>query len=194
MQFFESTPIGRIINRFSKDMNAIEFLIPSAFKDFIFCAFDILTIIIMISISTPLITTVLLPISLLYFFIQRFYVVACSKLKRLDSVSRSPIFSHFGETINGLTTIKAYKAEERFIDLMEKKIDQNIAFFHPSLIANRWLDINLNFLGGLVSFFASVFAIISRENLTPAIAGLSISFSLSVRSKILFLINTILNI
>jgi ATP-binding cassette subfamily C (CFTR/MRP) protein 2 len=70
MQFFESTPIGRILNRFSKDMSSVEFILPTAFKDVVFCAFDILTVLITISITTPLFTIILIPIGLFYFFIQ----------------------------------------------------------------------------------------------------------------------------
>lgn len=70
MQFFESTPIGRIINRFSKDLTSIEFIIPFSFKEFSFCTFDVLTIFVMISISTPYFLIALIPIAVIYFFLQ----------------------------------------------------------------------------------------------------------------------------
>ncbi|CAF1116160.1 unnamed protein product, partial [Brachionus calyciflorus] len=136
MQFFESTPIGRILNRFSKDLNSVEFIIPVFFKDFFYCLFDLITASVVISISTPLFLTVLAPIAIVYFFIQRYYVSSSSKLKRLDSASKSPIFSHFGETLNGISTIKAYKAQHRFINAIEKKIDYNNSFFYPSMVSN----------------------------------------------------------
>ncbi|CAF0948802.1 unnamed protein product, partial [Brachionus calyciflorus] len=136
MQFFESTPIGRILNRFSKDLNSVEFIIPLFFKDFIFSLFDLITTYVVISISTPLFLTVLAPITFVYFFIQRYYVSSSSKLKRLDSASKSPIFSHFGETLNGISTIKAYKAQNRFINTIEKKIDYNNSFYYPSMVSN----------------------------------------------------------
>ncbi len=70
MQFFESTPIGRIINRFSKDMHAIEFVMSISFKDFCYCLFDVITTVIIISVNTPLFTTIIIPLFLIYFFIQ----------------------------------------------------------------------------------------------------------------------------
>lgn len=70
MRFFESTPLGRIINRFSKDIQAIEFVITPAFRDVIYCLFELLTIVIMISITTPIFLSVLAPISVVYYFVQ----------------------------------------------------------------------------------------------------------------------------
>jgi ABC-type multidrug transport system fused ATPase/permease subunit len=70
MQFFESTPIGRIINRFSKDMYSIEFILPIATKDFVYCIFDVMTTIVIISISTPYFTTVVFPLMILYMVVQ----------------------------------------------------------------------------------------------------------------------------
>ncbi len=159
MQFFESTPIGRIINRFSKDMYSIEFVVPISFKDFAYCLFDVLTTVIIISISTPLFAAIIVPLFAVYFmiqvncqfilkrsifqsysayFLQRIYVITCSKLKRLDSVSKSPIFSHLGETLNGISTIKAYKAEKRFCDTIQKRIDNNNEFYYPINVLDRY--------------------------------------------------------
>jgi ABC-type multidrug transport system fused ATPase/permease subunit len=70
MQFFEATPLGRILNRFSKDVNSVEFILPVAFKDVIYCFFEVITILVIISITTPYFIGVLIPIAILYFFIQ----------------------------------------------------------------------------------------------------------------------------
>lgn len=68
---------------------------------------------VVISIATPIFAAVIVPIGLVYYFVQRFYVATSRQLKRLESVSRSPIYSHFGETVTGATTIRAYQVQDR---------------------------------------------------------------------------------
>lgn len=113
-------------------------------------------------------------------FLQRYYVSSMRQLRRLNSASKSPIFSHFGETLTGVTTIRAFGAESRFIDDMNKKIDENLIYFYPDSVSNRWLGVRLEFIGSLITLFASLFAVIGRNSLTGGAAGLSISYSLNV--------------
>ena len=107
------------------------------------------------------------------------------QLRRLNSASKSPIFSHFGETLTGVTTIRAFGAQERFIDEMNKKIDENLIYFYPDQVSNRWLGVRLEFIGSLITLFASLFAVIGRNSLTGGAAGLSISYSLNVTNVLL---------
>ena len=137
MQFFESTPVGRIINRFSKDIEAVETSIPDSYKSLMRCVFAVLSTVLVVSVSTPLFLIPFVPITIVYIFCQRYFVASTRQLKRLESVSKSPIFSHFGETLSGVSTIRAYGAQERFIGLMQKHINENLIFFFPNNVTNR---------------------------------------------------------
>ena len=105
--------------------------------------FQVLATIFIVSFQTPWFLAVVVPFLGLYFFIQRFYVSTSRQLKRLESVTRSPIFTHFSETINGVSTIKAYNASERFILESDHRVDQNQRCFYPNAVANCWLQVRL---------------------------------------------------
>nr|APD26508.1 ATP-binding cassette transporter subfamily C member 1 X1 protein [Brachionus koreanus] len=182
MHFFESTPIGRILNRFSKDIINLEFIIPVAFRDLVYCIFELITIAFVITFSTPLFLAVLIPIFFIYIFIQRFYVASSSKLKRLDATTRSPIYSHFGETLNGLSTINAYNAQSRFTNLLEKKINENNSFFYPSMVSTRWCAVQMEIIGNILITSACIFGVMAKGSISPGIIGLSISFALNISS------------
>ena len=109
MEFFESTPSGRIINRFSKDVEATERGIPDSFKTLQRCFFQVFTTVVVVSVSTPYFMIVLVPIVIIYILIQRYFVASMRQLKRMDSASKSPIFSHFSESLSGVSSIRAYK-------------------------------------------------------------------------------------
>lgn len=180
MEFFESTPSGRIINRFSKDIEATERAIPEAFKSLARCAYHVLFTIMVIIFSTPLFVIALAPIIVIYVLVQRYFVASMRQLKRLESASKSPIFSHFSESLTGVSTIRAYRVQKRFIKGMQDHVDESLLFYFPNNISNRWLALRLELLGNFISVFAALFAVLARNNLSAGIAGLSISYSLNV--------------
>jgi ATP-binding cassette subfamily C (CFTR/MRP) protein 1 len=137
MSFFDTTPLGRIINRFSKDVDVVDNTLPMNMRSWIQCLFTVMSTIVIISISTPWFLAAILPLSIVYYLITKFYVATSRQLKRLESVSRSPIYSHFNETLTGCTTIRAYAVQDRFILESENKVDFNQKCFFPSIVANR---------------------------------------------------------
>ncbi|XP_037884224.1 multidrug resistance-associated protein 1 isoform X17 [Glossina fuscipes] len=187
LQFFDTTPVGRILSRFSKDLESVDQALPIIIDEGIYCAFEVLATIVVISISTPIFLAVIIPIAFLYYFAQRFYVATSRQLMRLESVSRSPIYSHFGETITGVSTIRAYAVQDRFIDESDNKVDKNQVCKYPSLIANRWLAIRLEMVGNLIILFASLFAVLGGQS-NPGLVGLSVSYALQVTQTLNWLV------
>uniref|UniRef100_A0A8D0L774 MRP3 protein n=1 Tax=Sphenodon punctatus TaxID=8508 RepID=A0A8D0L774_SPHPU len=178
--FFDTTPTGRIINRFSKDIYVIDEVIPPTILMFLGTFFTSVSTMIVIVASTPLFAVVIVPLALLYFFVQRFYVATSRQLKRLESFSRSPIYSHFSETITGASVIRAYGRGNSFVRISDVKVDENQKCYYPGLVSNRWLGIRVEFVGNCVVLFAAIFAVLGKDTLSAGLVGLSVSYALQV--------------
>ncbi|XP_017012707.2 multidrug resistance-associated protein 1 isoform X1 [Drosophila takahashii] len=186
-RFFDITPIGRLLNSFSGDMDVVDEELPATMDSFMTFIFMVLATIVVISLSTPIFLAVIVPIAFLYYFAQRFYVATSRQLMRLESVSRSPIYSHFSETVTGASTIRAYNVGDRFIDESDAKVDKNQVCKYPSVIANRWLAIRLEMVGNLIILFASLFAVLGGQT-NPGLVGLSVSYALQVTQTLNWLV------
>uniref|UniRef100_A0A673CN08 ATP-binding cassette, sub-family C (CFTR/MRP), member 3 n=1 Tax=Sphaeramia orbicularis TaxID=375764 RepID=A0A673CN08_9TELE len=178
--FFDTTPIGRIINRFSKDIYVIDEALPATVLMFLGTFFVSLSTMIVIIYSTPIFAVVIAPLAFIYVFVQRFYVATSRQLKRLESVSRSPIYSHFSETITGSSVIRAYSRHSAFVLMSDMKVDENQKSYYPGIVSNRWLGVRIEFIGNCIVLFAALFAVTGKDNLDPGLVGLSVSYALQV--------------
>ncbi|XP_054162747.1 ATP-binding cassette sub-family C member 3-like [Oppia nitens] len=194
MAFFDTTPTGRILNRFSKDVDTADmnllFNIRMIFNTF----FRTVVSFILISLESPIILVAIMPLAVMYYLVQRIYISTSRQLKRIDSTSRSPIYTHFSETVNGSTSIRAFGATDEFIQESNNRIDANHCCYYPSFTAGRWLAIRLEFLGYCIVFLTAIFAVLSRDTLSPGIAGLAISYSMTVTSVLSMLITSMTNL
>ncbi|XP_044159893.1 multidrug resistance-associated protein 1-like isoform X2 [Bufo gargarizans] len=188
MSFFERTPSGNLVNRFSKEIDTIDSMIPQIIKMFMGSLFNVIGACIIILLATPIVAVIIPPLGLLYFFVQRFYVATSRQLKRLESVSRSPVYSHFNETLLGASVIRAFGEQKQFIKISDFRVDENQRAYYPGIVSNRWLAIRLEFVGNCIVLFASLFAVIARNKLSPGLVGLSVSYALQVTTYLNWLV------
>uniref|UniRef100_A0A8B9IBK8 ABC-type glutathione-S-conjugate transporter n=1 Tax=Anser brachyrhynchus TaxID=132585 RepID=A0A8B9IBK8_9AVES len=180
MVFFEQTPIGNLLNRFSREMDAIDSIIPDKLKSLLGFLFNLLEIYLVIIVATPKAAMAIVPLTVFYAVFQHFYVVTSCQLRRMDAASRSPIYSHISETFHGSSVIRAYKDQERFILKSNFLVDENQRICFAGAVADRWLATNLEFLGNGIVLFAALFATVGRKHLSPGTAGFSISYALQI--------------
>lgn len=190
MSFFDTTPSGRILNRFSKDLDTLDTLIPTDFRQWLLCFLNVVGTFIIISVQTPMFMLILVPIGCIYMFIQRIYVSTSRQIRRLESITRSPIYSHFSETLSGVDTIRAFNAHDRFMAESGRKVDSNQICFYATLVSNRWLSVRLEFCGHLIVFSAAMFAIFARDTLSGGDVGLSVSYALSITNVLAQMVRT----
>uniref|UniRef100_A0A672NTE1 ABC-type glutathione-S-conjugate transporter n=1 Tax=Sinocyclocheilus grahami TaxID=75366 RepID=A0A672NTE1_SINGR len=180
MSFFESTPSGNLLNRFAKEIDAIDNMIPDGLKMMLGYFFKLMEVCIIVLMATPFAAVIILPMAFLYGFIQSFYVATSCQLRRLESVSRSPIYTHLNETVQGASVIRAFNEQSRFIMGANHKVDHNQTAYFPRFVATRWLGVNLELLGNGIVLAASILSVMAKGTLSPGMVGLAVSHSLQV--------------
>ncbi|XP_019895246.1 ATP-binding cassette sub-family C member Sur isoform X2 [Musca domestica] len=161
LHFFQVTPLGRIMNRFSNDMAIIDKKIAATSQRLLqFTLLCVCAILINI-IITPWFLVVTVPVCLAYYVIQKFYRCSSRELQRIENATNTPVISHLSETIQGVTTIRAYNQESRFTEILFRRLEENTIAFTILNTSNRWLGISLDYLGGVIVFVAIVTALLA---------------------------------
>lgn len=185
MAFFDTTPVGRIMNRFSKDLYTIDEDLVSSLRSYLTTVMPVLSTIIVVTSVTPKFIVGLVPCFFFYAHQQNFFTMTYRELKRLDSVSRSPIYALLSETLDGCLTIRAFGAEETLNKRMASMVNLQQTAYHLTFAAQCWLSVRLEFCGTMIVCVACFVAIIQHDvrggdEHFAGLAGLSISFALSV--------------
>ncbi|QRV97503.1 ABC transporter transmembrane region [Ceratobasidium sp. AG-Ba] len=157
MSFFDTTPLGRIMNRLTKDIDTIDNTLSDALRMLVGTLSQILGAIILIAILLPWFLIPVITILFVYYWAALFYRSSARELKRLDAILRSSLYGHFSESLSGLATIRAYD--------------------------ERWLGIRLDFLGTILTFCVAILAVAARFSLSPSQIGVALSYILLVQQS-----------
>ncbi|XP_055301236.1 ATP-binding cassette sub-family C member Sur isoform X3 [Sitodiplosis mosellana] len=182
--FFQTTPFGRMMNRFSSDMAVIDKKIAATSQRLLQFVLLCLCSILLNAVVTPWFIVLTLPIVGAYYIVQKFYRYSSRELQRLESITNSPILTHFAETIQGVATIRAYNQESRFMEILLKRMEANNIAVIMQNTSNRWLGIALDYLGGVIVFVSIVTALLTSqmypEAASPSLVALAINYTLLV--------------
>lgn len=180
--FFDTTPLGRIMNRFSSDVYSVDDTLPFILNILLSNLFGLLGMLVVMSYGLPWILLVLVPLGVLYYYIQHYYRHTSRELKRLYSLTLSPIYTQFSETLTGLSTIRASRAAPRFELENENRLESNQRCLFASNSAMQWLDMRLQMIGVAVVTSIAVIAVIQHQmkSVDPGLVGLALSYALSV--------------
>lgn len=194
LRFFDKTPLGRIMNRFSKDIESVDQeLTPFAEAAFA-CLVSCVSTLVLITLITPGFLLFAILIAYLYYLVGSFYIALSRELKRYDSISKSPIHQHFSESLVGVSTIRAYGVETKFMKQNLTAIDNNNRPFFYMWVANRWLSWRIDLVGSLVMLFAGIFVILSIGSIDAGLAGLSLSYAIAFSENALWIVRLYSNI
>lgn len=187
MNFFERTPVGRIMNRFSNDINKVDDALPRSFN---VCMGTILKTVMtfaVVGLGIPMFLVVVLFLLFAYGYYQKYYICVQRELKRLVSISRSPIFAHFQESLTGVETIRSYRQSDRFIYMNNANVDFNLRSLFMLRSINRWLSVRLQFIGSIIIWTSSSMLIYKSTTTSPVSAGMAgfvMSYALQITDSL----------
>uniref|UniRef100_A0A3P8V7T7 ATP binding cassette subfamily C member 4 (PEL blood group) n=1 Tax=Cynoglossus semilaevis TaxID=244447 RepID=A0A3P8V7T7_CYNSE len=180
MQFFDINPIGRILNRFSKDVGYLDSLLPWTYSDFTQILLQVIGVVAVAAGVIPWILLPIVPLLGVFFFLRRYFLKTSRDIKRLESTTRSPVYSHLSSSLQGLSTIRAFKAQQQFQQMFDEHQDLHSEAWFLFLTTSRWFAVRLD---GICSIFVSITAfgcLFLRNDLDPGSVGLALTYAVTL--------------
>jgi len=186
ISFFDTNPIGRILNRFSADVGSNDDLLPQTLFDFSVIFFFVIGVLCTTVVTLPFMLLVMPPLVYYFVVVRKIFVTSTRELKRLESVARSPIFAMMNESLSGIATIRANDAKNYFREKFEDVHDAHTRAFFSFIASSRWVGFRMDTLAflmtALVCFLSVLFQTRGWFDINPAILGLTISMLLQLCS------------
>ncbi|KAJ2671305.1 hypothetical protein GGI25_005548, partial [Coemansia spiralis] len=187
-RFFDSTPLGRIINRFSRDMQTID---GPTIDKLMWCLGHIngaLGIYVVVLLVTPMFIFIAIAVSLVYIGFAYYYLSSSRELKRLESNSMSPLLSLFSELILGVSTIRAFGVKQLYIKEALNRISAHNRPFYMVLSSKQWLAVHVGLAGAVVTFSCAMFIIMNRSWMDAGLAGFTLAYSLAITERMYWVV------
>ncbi|KAF9113256.1 Multidrug resistance-associated protein 1, partial [Mortierella sp. 14UC] len=189
--FFDTTPLGRIINRVSSDFASIDDRIPWKLFEAIGHAVSLVASLTVVAFTTPLFLVASPFIALIYYYVQKHYQRASQAVKRICRATQSPIFQHFQETLAGVSTIRAMNLQGRFIATSAERSDLYSNSFIALAYGIRWMEILVQMVNVVITLLASLwFVLLPQGSVNAATAGLALSFAMSNSQSLIWFART----
>ncbi|KAF9319235.1 hypothetical protein BG003_009564 [Podila horticola] len=192
MSFFDTTPMGRIVNRFSSDIDLIDERLPEEFNNMFAFIGIIGGALFMIAYSTPAFLIAVPFLCIVFYFIQDYFIKCSASLKRMYSVSKSPLYQHFSESLAGVSTIRVMRGlQAQFLAQNQSRSDVVANRHYVYNLANRWLQVRIEFLSSLIVFLTAALSVLKAGEMDPTLVAVALSYSITMQGYINYLIRTV---
>ncbi|KAM4711153.1 ATP-binding cassette sub-family C member 4-like isoform 1-T1 [Anableps anableps] len=180
VHFFDVNPIGRILNRFSKDIGQMDSTLPITFVDFYQLFLQNVGVVAVAASVIPLILIPVVPLLLFFLYLRRYFLHTSRDVKRLESTTRSPVFSHLSSSLQGLWTIRAFRAEERLKKTFDSYQDLHSEAWFLFLMTSRWFALRLDSICSIFITFTAFGCIVFRDGLEAGQVGLVLTYAVTL--------------
>lgn len=186
MSFFDTTPLGRITNRFSKDIDILDNSLTDAIRMYFMTIGSIIATFCLILAYYYYFAAALVPLVVIYFMAAYYYRASAREIKRHEALQRSHVFAKFSEAVYGVSTIRAYGIQQHFIRNVRKHVDEFDGAYFLTFANQRWLSLRLDFIGLIMIFVLSMLVVTSRFTVNPSTGGVVLSYMLSIMGAFQF--------
>ncbi|XP_027794989.2 ATP-binding cassette sub-family C member 12 isoform X1 [Marmota flaviventris] len=176
MSFFDTTPTGRLMNRFSKDMDELDVRLPFHAENFLQQFFMVVFILMILAAVFPAVLLVLAVLAIIFLILLCIFHRGVQELKKVENISRSPWFSHITSSMQGLGVIHAYDKKEDCINKFKMLNDENSSHLLYFNCALRWFALRMDILMNIVTLVVALLVTLSFSSISPSSKGLSLSY------------------
>jgi len=180
LRFFESNPVGRVLNRFAKDQSIMDDLLPFSAFDMLQCFAMVVGSVAVVAMNAPYVMLVLIATIPFFIFVRRRFLATSRELKRLDATTRSPVYALFSSTLAGLSTIRAFRSQQALTKNFLQKMDDNSRPFLIYQMTTRWLSFRLDAISVVIVTTTCLVIAGTRGSIDPAAAGFTLSYVLTL--------------
>ncbi|KAL1836913.1 hypothetical protein VTJ49DRAFT_4504 [Mycothermus thermophilus] len=186
MSFFDTTPLGRITNRFSRDVDVMDNTLTDAMRMYFFSVGSIIAVFILIIAYFYYFVIALVPLVIVFLLATSYYRASAREVKRIESILRSNLQAKFSEGLSGIACIRAYGLKDRFVGDLRRAIDDVDSAYYLTFSNQRWLSVRLDMIGSALVFTTGILVVTSRFSVDPSIGGLVLSYILAIVGMIQF--------
>jgi ABC-type multidrug transport system fused ATPase/permease subunit len=180
LRFFVANPTGRILNRFTKDQNQVDELFPSTFFDCFQCVLFCLSSLVLVCASVPWLLIVMAGVGALFVYYRNRYIKSSLEVKRIEAVTRSPVYADFSATLDGLSTLRAYQLQGRFVASFRQSLTDNARAWYSFLMTSRWLGFRLDMISSLILIVLLFFSCGLKGQVDVGLIGFALVYTLSL--------------
>lgn len=190
MSFMDTTPMGRILNRFTKDTDTLDNEIGDQLRFFLFTLSNICGVLILCIVYLPWFAIAIPFLGMIFVSIANYYQASAREIKRLEAIQRSFVYNNFNETLSGMSTIKAYRATDRFLEKNNYLIDKMNEAYYVTIANQRWLAIHMDFLACLFALLIALLCVNRVFDINASSVGLIVSYVFQIAGQLSMLIRT----
>ncbi|CAD7702664.1 unnamed protein product [Ostreobium quekettii] len=189
LSFFHTNPVGRVLNRFSKDQDLVDEELPITVSDIVAITMEAIGSLVLVAAAVPPVAVVEGLVLIGFWRLRKHYIMTAREAQREVAVTSSPIFAAFSETLKGLSTIRAYGLKNQFEATFMGLNDHNGSWWYTKMAANRWLGVRLDMSSTLVLAAAVSFTLATREKVDPGLLGLALTYVLQLTGILQYLVS-----